>query len=105
MRGSESEGATMFEHSGGDMIKNGGDVARLLQNNCHFQHLIAGSDSQAFERVCKFVGRRLEELGYVLVHHSDMEVRKDHEGSSDERHSDSGSVLSILNISSPDNEG
>ena len=84
------------------MIKNGGDITTLLINNCHFRNLIEGSDTHAHERVCHFLGQRLEQLGYVLVHQSDLAPRS--EAAAEEKPDEApptSSTLTILNISAP----
>jgi hypothetical protein len=85
------------------MIKNGADITKMLMNNCHFTNLIEGADTHAQERVCQFLGHRLEELGYVLVHSSDLiESKPEEESTSDERKTATGSTLTLLNISNPE---
>lgn len=83
------------------MIKNGGDITTLLINNCHFRNLIEGSDGNAHERVCQFLGQRLEQLGYVLIHQSDLTPRSEAVDEKPEETPPTSSTLTILNISAP----
>jgi hypothetical protein len=86
------------------VIKNSGDITTLLVNNCHFKNLIEGADSQAHERVCQFLGMRLEQLGYVLVHNSDLTPHTDTTTASEEKPDEAiptTSTLTLLNISAP----
>jgi hypothetical protein len=102
MRGTEPNRAKIGNSSGdAAMIKNGGDITKLLINNCHFRNLVDGADAQAHERVCQFIGQRLEQLGYVLVHHSDMTKHSDTAEEKSEEPPPTSSTLTILNISGP----
>ena len=83
------------------MIKNGGDITTLLLNNCHFNNLIEGSDAHAHERVCQFIGQRLEKLGYVIVHSSDLTPYSEPDESKTEETPPTASTLTLLNISTP----
>lgn len=97
----EQDRALVAESGVVAMIKNGADITTLLLNNCHFNNLIEGADAQAHERVCQFLGHRLEQLGYVLVHKSDLKEHKEETGDVDEKKTSTGSTLSILKINNP----
>lgn len=59
------------------MLKESADIKTLLINNFNFAHLLTGADGMAFDRACEFISNRFKELGYVLVHNSDLTISAD----------------------------